>query len=266
MKLETRRDFGWPATSARSAPCDQGLVVHYDGSNQGLASKDHSACRAYWKSTRTFHMKSHGWLDIGYSYGVCPHGVVFEGRGWAREQAAQPGGNTTWTSVTFMSGPAEDPTPAQIEAFKELRAWLRGRGLGSGIRGHRDFVSTSCPGDRLYRLVKSGALGASPSGSPTPSTGGSGKGTEGVNPVIGLKKGDSGERVKALQALLEYAGFGKHLGAAGVDGVYGPATAEALRQARKSVGSEAKSGYGDKVTGWAYAQLMVAVARKQGKK
>jgi len=159
-----------------------------------------------------------------------------------------------------MSGPSEDPTPAQIEAFKELRAWLRGKGVGSGIRGHRDFVSTSCPGDRLYRLVKSGALGA------TPSTGGSGKETEGVNPVIGLKKGDSGERVKALQALLEYAGFGEYLGKYGVDGQYGAATAEALRQARKSVGSEAKSGYGDKVTGWAYAQLMVAVARKQGKK
>lgn len=159
MKLEKRSAFGWPATAAGYAPCKNGLVVHYDGSNQGLAGKPHSACRAYWKATRRFHMgPARGWLDIGYSFGVCPHGIVMEGRGWQRQQAAQPGGNTTWTSCTFMSGDGEKPTGAQVAAFKELRAWLRGKGLGSAIRGHRDFISTSCPGSILYGMVKSGAL------------------------------------------------------------------------------------------------------------
>lgn len=159
MKLESRSSLGWPATTAGHAPCTQGLVVHYDGSNQGLAGKDHSACRSYWKSTRQFHMgPSRGWRDIGYSFGVCPHGVVLEGRGWQREQAAQPGGNTTWTSCTFMTGDAEKPTPAQIKAFRQLREWLRGKGLGAAIKGHRDFISTSCPGSTLYSMVKSGAL------------------------------------------------------------------------------------------------------------
>ncbi|MEV4670957.1 peptidoglycan recognition family protein [Actinomadura sp. NPDC049382] len=159
MKLEKRSAFGWPATAASSAPCKNGLVVHYDGSNQGLAGKSHASCRAYWKATRKFHMgPARGWLDIGYSFGVCPHGIVMEGRGWQRQQAAQPGGNSTWTSVTFMSGDDERPTAAQVAAFKELRAWLRGKGLGSAIRGHRDFISTSCPGSTLYSMVKSGAL------------------------------------------------------------------------------------------------------------
>src|SRR5690606_26427219 len=94
----------------------------------------------------------------GNSYAGCPHGYVMEGRGWQRQQAAQPGGNSTWTSVTFMSGPSETPTAAQIQAFRELRAWLRGKGLGAAIRGHRDFISTSCPGTVLYGMVKSGAL------------------------------------------------------------------------------------------------------------
>lgn len=159
MKLEKRSSFGWPATTANRAPCDQGLVVHYDGSNQGLARKSHSACRSYWKGTRAFHMgPQRGWRDIGYSFGVCPHGYVLEGRGWQREQAAQPGGNTTWTSVTFMSGDSEQPTGEQVEAFRQLRAWLRGKGLRAGIKGHRDFISTSCPGSILYGMVKSGAL------------------------------------------------------------------------------------------------------------
>jgi len=159
VKLERRSVFGWPATAAGSAPCKNGLVVHYDGSNLGLAGKAHTSCQAYWKATRKFHMgPARGWLDIGYSFGVCPHGIVMEGRGWQRQQAAQPGGNTTWTSATFMSGDAEHPTDAQVAAFKELRAWLRGKGLGAGIKGHRDFISTSCPGSILYSMVKDGAL------------------------------------------------------------------------------------------------------------
>lgn len=84
------------------------------------------------------------------------------------------------------------------------------------------------------------------------------------DPMIGLKKGDSGQFVGALQALLVYAGQKDALGPAGVDDEYGDATAEALRLARKSVGSEAKPGWGDEVTGYAYAQLLTAVARKQG--
>jgi hypothetical protein len=113
-------------------------------------------------------MNDRGWADVGYSYAVCPHGIVMEGRGFGRVQAAQPGGNSTWTSCTFMSGPTEDPTPAQINAFRELRAWLRGKGLAAAIRGHRDFISTSCPGDRLYRLVKNGTLTGAPSQAPQP--------------------------------------------------------------------------------------------------
>lgn len=158
MKLEKRSVFGWGPTPAPYAPCTNGLVVHYDGSNQGLAGKSHSACRTYWKNTRAFHVNTRGWLDIGYSFGVCPHGYVLEGRGWQRQQAAQPGGNSTWTSCTFMSGDAEKPTSAQITAFRELRAWLRGKGLGAAVRGHRDFVSTSCPGSILYGMVKNGVL------------------------------------------------------------------------------------------------------------
>lgn len=163
MKLEKRSTFGWPATRAGYAPCLNGLVVHYDGNDQGLAGKKHSACRDYWKRTRKFHMNGNGWLDIGYSFGVCPHGIILEGRGWQREQAAQPSGNTTWTSVTFMSGPSEKPTAEQVEAFRALRKWLRGKGLKSGLRGHRDFYNTSCPGSILYSMVKNGSLTKSPS-------------------------------------------------------------------------------------------------------
>lgn len=169
MKLERRSVFGWPATAAGYASCANGLVVHYDGSNQGLAQKSHDSCRAYWKNTRKFHMgPERGWLDIGYSFGVCPHGIVLEGRGWQRQQAAQPGGNSTWTSCTFMTGDAETPTVQQIEAFRELRAWLRGKGLAAAISYHGRFIDTSCPGAILRGMVTSGQLAGAPAPTPTP--------------------------------------------------------------------------------------------------
>ncbi|UBU10044.1 peptidoglycan recognition protein family protein [Nonomuraea gerenzanensis] len=163
MQFVNRADFGWGPSGASYAKPTRGLVIHYDGSDQGLADKPHSACVAYWKNTRRFHTgTSRQWVDIGYSFGACPHGFVFEGRGLNKSQAAQPTGNTTYYSCTLMSGPGEKPTPAQIEAVRELRAWLMSKGVGGLVKGHRDFYSTSCPGDDLYRLVKDGTFSKPP--------------------------------------------------------------------------------------------------------
>ncbi|MGS2645817.1 peptidoglycan recognition protein family protein [Streptosporangium sp. G12] len=164
MKFVQRDAFGWGPSAAGPARPRQGLVIHYDGSDQGLAGKPHSACVTYWKNTRKFHMGANrGWVDVGYSFGCCPHGQVFEGRGLDRVQAAQPGGNSTWYSCTLMSGPGEDPPAAQIDAVRQLRAWLMGKGMAAAVKGHRDFFSTSCPGDRLYALVRNGTFTRSPS-------------------------------------------------------------------------------------------------------
>jgi hypothetical protein len=159
MKITARAAFGWGPSGAREASPTKGLVVHYDGADQGLAGRDHVMCLAYWRRTRAFHMgPARGWADIGYSYGCCPHGAVFEGRGLGREQAAQPGGNTTYYSVTLMSGPTERPTPVQIDAVRQLRAWLMSKGVGGAVRGHRDFIETSCPGDIAYAMVRDGTF------------------------------------------------------------------------------------------------------------
>ncbi|WP_431870787.1 peptidoglycan recognition protein family protein [Nocardiopsis eucommiae] len=269
MKLERRSVFGWGATAAGSAPCASGLVIHYDSGNLGLHTKAHSACRTYWKNTRSFHMgPRRRWADIGYSFGVCPHGIVMEGRGARRAQAAQPGGNTTWTSCTLMTGPAESITPAAIEGVRQLRAWLRkNHGLGAGIRGHRDFVATSCPGDRAFALVRNGTFTGAPSSGTTPTTpppssgGGSTSPTGAETDMVGLKQGDKGERVKYLQELLVGGGFS--VGSHGIDGDYGPATSRAVLAARKSQGS--KQDFGDRITGAAGKQILTAFIQKVAK-
>jgi hypothetical protein len=163
VKLETRKVFGWGASGAGSASPKNGLVIHYDGSDQDLADGPHSECQKYWRETRVFHMgPQRGWADIGYSFAACPHGVILEGRGLGKVQAAQPGGNSTWYSCTLMSGPSETPNTAQINAVRELRAWLRGKGVGAAVRGHRDFIDTSCPGPIAYRMVQDGTFTGTP--------------------------------------------------------------------------------------------------------
>lgn len=82
--------------------------------------------------------------------------------------------------------------------------------------------------------------------------------TGGGDDVIGLKKGDSGEAVKGLQATLRYAGFDP----GDVDGRYGPSTAAAVLKMRKSEGSTVTDG--NNFTGWAYGQLMRAMSKKYG--
>jgi len=221
VRFEKRSAFGWPATAAGSAHPTKGLVVHFDGNDQGLEGKDHDACHRYWKATRRFHMgPDRQWLDIGYSFAVCVHGIVLEGRGLDHVQAAQPGGNQTWYSCTFMSGPGEQPTEAQLGAFAELRAFLRGKGLGAAIKGHRQFVSTDCPGDVLFAMVKSGAFG------------GGSMARSGFPRVLRLRTPHlSGEDVRRVQHALNTSGAKPELDA---DGDFGPATEKAVKAFQKA--------------------------------
>ncbi|WP_159944816.1 MULTISPECIES: N-acetylmuramoyl-L-alanine amidase [unclassified Nocardiopsis] len=202
------------------------------------------------RSIQDFHMDGRKWSDIGYNLLVDRNGTAYEGRGWLVVGSHAAGFNTSHIGVCFVGsdGHATDAARATIRALYDEACKRAGRRLS--ITGHRDLNSTTCPGSDLYQWVRAGM--------PTTTTS-----TEGDDDVIGLRKGDKGERVKALQLLIQYAGrsVGKH----GADGRYGDDTAEGLRLVRQDMGSRALSGYGDTVTSWAYAQLMAAVARKQGK-
>ena len=96
----------------------------------------------------------------GNSFMACAHGYVIEGRGLYRTQAAQPGGNSSHYSCTLATGPADDITPAQINAVRTLRQWLMESDTSAAgtVLGHRDFTSTSCPGDRAYQMVQDGTF------------------------------------------------------------------------------------------------------------
>lgn len=77
--------------------------------------------------------------------------------------------------------------------------------------------------------------------------------------IVGLREGDSGERVKQLQSMLYRAGFPPVKGDsdASVDGQYGPLTSAQVLAARKSQGSSASNGRS--ITGWAATQIAQAL-------
>lgn len=73
---------------------------------------------------------------------------------------------------------------------------------------------------------------------------------------LNLEKGDSGDRVEALQIDLDYAGF-----PVPIDGEYGAKTAAAVLKMRKWMGSTATDG--NAMTPYATSQLGRAVARRE---
>jgi hypothetical protein len=257
-KYVSRSDLGWGPSPANRANPRSGLVIHYDSVDQGLAAKEHAACLKYWRDTRSFHTgPSRGWADIGYSFFSCSHGYVIEGRGLHREQAAQPGGNTSHYSVTLATGPTDVITPEQINAVRALRQWLMepDTSIAGTVLGHRDFVATSCPGDDAYDLVRDGTF-TKPPGAITDQMG--------MDSMLGLREGDKGPRVQDLQLFLHEAGFppaNSYTSAGGWDGVYGKGVTDAVLDARRSVGSTVSDG--SVITYWATNQLRQAWFREQ---
>lgn len=253
----SRDDLGWPATKADYANLTQGLVVHYDSTDLGLADKPHSACIAYWNNTRKFHMEPpREWADVGYSFFACPHDYILEGRGIDRQQAAQPGGNASHYSVTVATGPDEDIPEAQVNAVRRLRWWLMENHSNHGrVLGHRDFIATSCPGSKAYELVTNGTFAQAP---------GAVLGGDDMS-ILGLTHGDGkdngkGRQVRSLQ--LKLIRIGRHnnvdlLPEYGADQDYGDETAKAVLWVRKNL-HDSSATNGNTITSYAEDQIQVS--------
>lgn len=225
------------AVSRTSWSARQGFTVHHSA---GPATQT-------VRQIQDFHMDGRGWSDVGYNLLVDDDGNAYDGRGWLVVGAHAAPYNTSHIGVCYIG--QNNPTAAAkrtIRALYDEACKQAGRKLSTG--GHRDLNETNCPGDDLYAWVHDGM--------PT-----SGLSTSGGDDVIGLRRGDKGEAVKGLQALIKAAG--QDLPKYGVDGDYGKETADALVRVRQSVGSNAVEAWGDHCSGHAYAQLIMAVARNQ---
>jgi SpoIID/LytB domain protein len=150
----------------------RGAVIHHTaGSN--TEPKDRSA--AVVKATQAYHMNSRDWCDIAYNFLVDRYGQIFEGRKGGIDKVvrgAHSGNgpvNEETTGIALMGTFTTAAPPAEMKsALVRLTAWklalhgvaakgtysLGGKTLNR-IAGHRDVVSTECPGAAVYSWLTS---------------------------------------------------------------------------------------------------------------
>jgi hypothetical protein len=163
--LVTRKAWGARRPKTRqpqAASAIRFLVVHYSAMLAD-AVDDHAKCASRVVAIQHYHMTSDqltpgGASDIGYTWLVCHHGFIFKGRGWGVRQAATGPGNGESVAVCFLGGDRKnrrDVTPKARQAIRALRDFCERNGPNfQGCKGHRDYMSTSCPGNELYAFVK----------------------------------------------------------------------------------------------------------------
>ena len=167
------------------APLSKGVVHHTVTQNRDPDP------RARVRGIYEFHVRGNGWSDIGYNFVVDEAGVVYEGR-WARDYApGEPhsGENAAGLGVigahaashntgsfgiallgTFTSD-IVTATEAALASVVRIAAWKfasrtidpfgstpfrRADGVVEtfpNLCGHRDIVSTGCPGSGLYKRL-----------------------------------------------------------------------------------------------------------------
>jgi hypothetical protein len=153
----------------------RGVKLHYLGTP--YADRPHDRCDDYVRQIQAQHMDGNGWSDIGYSFVVCTHGTVFEGRGLRRRNSAN--GNTSLNNDCYAvlllvgSSGLTRPTDAQLHGARDAIDYCRSEGpAGTWLGGHRDGYATTCPGDPTYAWAKAGAprpATTTPAPAPAPS-------------------------------------------------------------------------------------------------
>lgn len=240
MKIVSRKN--WGAQPPKDPPTKlslgqvRGMAVHYEGADRSLTA--HDKCDDVVRGIQEDHQETRGWDDIAYSFLVCRHGYVYEGRGWGVRTAANgtDDGNACFHAVCYLDDDApdvKDVTPEALVALSEVIAECRKRGFGSEVKPHRAFKPTSCPGEELTAWVARRGYETPPECDPT------GKG------VRGPQRGTQGPRTPSWYKRVLRVVDGKRLTKgndvvnvqrrlkAREDGLYGPNTAAKVRGFQK---------------------------------
>ncbi|XP_053466604.1 peptidoglycan recognition protein 6 [Ictalurus furcatus] len=134
------------------------LYIHhtYEPSQPCLSFQQ---CSLDMRAMQRFHQDDRGWDDIGYSFVAGSDGYVYEGRGWHWQGAHTKGYNSKGFGVSFI-GDYMSSIPSQrtmdLVRNQLAKCATEGGRLVSNftIHGHRQLVSTSCPGDAFYSEIK----------------------------------------------------------------------------------------------------------------
>lgn len=138
-----------------------GVVLHHNGPPANCLGRAHSRCDEFWRAVCRYHGEKFGakWAPTSlYSFGMCPHGRRYQGRGWNQSQAANgrdvvggnDGSDANWYTVLAFIGGTEKPTGDMLAGLADLIAEGRNSGrCGRRVLPHNRFKSKACPGPEL---------------------------------------------------------------------------------------------------------------------
>jgi hypothetical protein len=167
-KIYTRKD--WGAASPKrpprllERPPDHIIVHHTASPNASETSRAHAF--ALSRQIQRFHMGTRGWDDIGEQLTISRGGLIMEGRAGSLQAIARNGlvvgaqslhHNQHTLGIENEGTYIKDEVPGKLwKSLVEVCAWLctaHGLDPATAIVGHRDYNSTDCPGDVLYRRL-----------------------------------------------------------------------------------------------------------------
>ena len=138
----------------------KGTCIHYAGYNV----KTDPATTLH--NIQAHHQNTKGWFDIAYNVAVGLDGSVWELRGLDIENGAQGGRwlNRSYVAVVALLGPGQHPSDGMVDGINEaIRLVTLKYPEATAVVPHRDLKPTSCPGDELTDLLRSGFIGLIPS-------------------------------------------------------------------------------------------------------
>ena len=90
------------------------------------------------------------WTGIGYHFFVRKDGQIYRGRPENVIGAHATNYNSKSIGICFEGDfTVQDMPKAQLEAGKELVAYLKDKYKITNVKGHRDLMATSCPGSKF---------------------------------------------------------------------------------------------------------------------
>lgn len=157
--LYTRRDWGaHEAEPMAHQGAPKEAFIHHSENGDAARINSLDEQKAAVRAIQAFHMgPERGWSDIAYHYvvfqpmGNIPIARAFAARSVSNVPAAQLNHNTGTLAICvygdFRTDQVKPNTRFLIEKLLRLHPTIK------IVGGHRDVVSTECPGDHLYAAI-----------------------------------------------------------------------------------------------------------------
>jgi hypothetical protein len=126
------------------------IIVH---NTAGSTSSYHGAQTI--RNIQNYHMDDKHWKDIAYHFLIGPEGAVYRGRPEnALGSHCIPNSGKIGVSVIGNYDNEQISPQAKASLIAVINYLRQKYGVsGANVRGHRDFASTSCPGNNLYPMM-----------------------------------------------------------------------------------------------------------------